>query len=102
MLRASQSCEALFANRNAQAIGSAWTCKGEERASLPTQNIEKKEKKGMDDDTGAQTLQALWINWTDHIVSFHAEDGYERLEFSSSEEKMEYVFHKSANGFRIQ
>lgn len=56
----------------------------------------------MDDDTGAQTLQSLWINWADHIVSFHAEDGYERIEFSSSEEKMEYVFHKSANGFRIQ
>ena len=41
----------------------------------------------MDDDTGTQQLQSLWIDWADHIVSFHQEDGYERLDFSSNEEK---------------
>ena len=56
----------------------------------------------MDDHTGAQELQTLWIDWTDHVVSFHEAAGYERLDFSSSEEKMEYVFQKSSNGFRIQ
>lgn len=56
----------------------------------------------MDDSAGIQELQALWVNWAEHIVSFHEEAGYERLEFSSSAEKMDYVFQKSANGFRIQ
>jgi len=56
----------------------------------------------MDDDTGARALPELWIDWTDHIVSFHQEDGYERLEFSSDEEKMNYVLQKSSAGFRVQ
>lgn len=56
----------------------------------------------MDDDIGAQALAALWIDWTDHIVSFHEEEGYERLEFSSDEEKMNYVLQKSSSGFRVQ
>lgn len=56
----------------------------------------------MDDDTEAQTFQPLWIDWTERIISFHEEAGYERLEFSSNEEKMAYVFEKTSNGFRIQ
>lgn len=53
-------------------------------------------------DDSNQTLLWLWIDWTEQIVSFHEETGYERLEFSSVEEKMDYVFSKSSNGFRIQ
>ena len=56
----------------------------------------------MDDDTGAQALPTLWVNWTEHIVSFHEEAGYEPLTFSSEEEKMDYVFQKTFLGFRIQ
>lgn len=56
----------------------------------------------MVDDTGTQGTQIVWISQADHIVSFHEENGYERLEFSSNEEKMEYVFQKCSNGFRIQ
>lgn len=56
----------------------------------------------MVDDTGTQGPQLIWISQVDHIVSFHEEIGYERLEFSSNEEKMEYVFQKGSNGFRIQ
>ncbi len=56
----------------------------------------------MEDGTGAQAPQSIWINWAERILSFHAEEGYERLEFSSKREKMDYVFEKSANGFRIQ
>lgn len=56
----------------------------------------------MDSDTGAQEFQVLWIDWANHIVSFHEENGFERLEFSSKEEKMAYAFQKSFNGFRIQ
>lgn len=56
----------------------------------------------MDDETGTQMLPSLWIDWAEHIVSFHEEAGYERLEFPSQEEKMEYVFQQTSNGFRIQ
>ena len=56
----------------------------------------------MDDDTEAETFQPLWVDWTERIISFHQEAGYERLEFSSNEEKMAYVFEKTSNGFRIQ
>lgn len=56
----------------------------------------------MRDGIGGTKLQLVWIHWSDHIISFHEEDGYERKEFSSIEEKMDYVFGKTSNGFRIQ
>lgn len=56
----------------------------------------------MEDDTAAQMPEALWIDRREQIISFHEEAGYERLEFPSVEEKMEYVIDKGANGFRIQ
>ena len=56
----------------------------------------------MEDGTAAQMPQTVWIDWRDHILSFHEEAGYERLEFPSNEEKMAYVFEKTSNGFRIQ
>ncbi len=56
----------------------------------------------MDDDTDTHPVHFLWIHWSEHIVSFHEVAGYERKEFSSSEEKMDYVFQKTSNGFRIQ
>ena len=56
----------------------------------------------MDDDTDTQALQAIRIDWENHIVSFHEEAGYERLEFSTKEEKMDYAFQKTFLGFRIQ
>ena len=56
----------------------------------------------MEDGTGTQAVQFLWISRTERIVSFHEEAGYDRLEFLSNKEKMEYVFQKTSNGFRIQ
>lgn len=56
----------------------------------------------MEDGTGTQVPQAIWINWTEHILSFHPAAGYVRMEFPSNEEKMDYVFQKSSSGFRIQ
>ena len=55
----------------------------------------------MEDDTGVGAPQAIWINWKEQILSFHWEEGYERLEFSSAGERMEYVFQKGSSGFRI-
>ena len=56
----------------------------------------------MGDDTGAGAPQAIWINWAERILSFHRVDGYERLEFSTSQEKLDYVFQMASGGFRIQ
>ena len=35
----------------------------------------------MDDDAGAQAAQLLWINWTNQVVSFHSEEGFEPVAF---------------------
>ena len=59
-------------------------------------------KISMDDDPDAQIPQLLWINWTEHIVSFHLEDGFEAVEFPDHDAMLEYVFQKTSNGFRIQ
>lgn len=56
----------------------------------------------MEDDTDKRTKEPLWIDRREQIISFHEEAGYEKLEFPSVEEKMEYVIDKGANGFRIQ
>ena len=56
----------------------------------------------MDDDAGAQAPQLLWINWTDQVVSFHPEDGFETVEFPDHDAMLDYVFQKTSNGFRIQ
>lgn len=56
----------------------------------------------MEDDTGNPMREPLWIDRREQIISFHEEAGYEKLEFPSVEEKMEYVIDKGANGFRIQ
>ena len=54
--------------------------------------------------TRAQEVHTLWINQTEHIVSFHEveSDDYEQLVFANQNEKMEFVFQKSSSGFRIQ
>lgn len=56
----------------------------------------------MDDGIDTKNTQLLWIHWSDHVISFHEEAGYERLEFPTYEKKMGYVFGKTSNGFRIQ
>lgn len=56
----------------------------------------------MDDDTGQMHGYPLWILWVDRILSFHEEEGFERLEFPSKESRMEYVLQKTSHGFRIQ
>lgn len=58
----------------------------------------------MSEETVAQGSYMLWINWSDHIVSFREVEGgdYEQLEFSSNEERFSYVFNHCSAGFRIQ
>lgn len=66
------------------------------------QNIESRMNTRLDDGIGTKNTQLLWIHWSNHVISFHEEAGYERLEFPTYEKKMEYVFGKTSNGFRIQ
>lgn len=51
-----------------------------------------------------QQPHTIWINRSEHILSFHevAHDGYEPLVFSNHKEKMDFVFETCAQGFRIQ
>ena len=56
----------------------------------------------MADGIKAQTRSLLWVDWTERVVSFHEASGFERLEFSSDEEKLDYAFQKTSGGFRIQ
>ena len=56
----------------------------------------------MDDDPDAQIPQLLWINWTEQVVSFHPEDGFEAVEFPDHDAMLDCVFQKTSNGFRIQ
>ena len=56
----------------------------------------------MDDDAGAQAAQLLWINWTNQVVSFHSEEGFEPVAFPDRDAMLAYVFQKTSNGFRIQ
>lgn len=41
----------------------------------------------MDDGIGTKNTQLLWIHWSNHVISFHEEAGYERLEFPTYEKK---------------
>lgn len=41
----------------------------------------------MDDGIGTKNTQLLWIHWSNHVISFHEESGYERLEFPTCEKK---------------
>ena len=55
-------------------------------------------------NTVTQEVYKLWISQNEHIVSFHEEEGedYEQLVFTNQNEKMDFVFQKSSNGFSIQ
>lgn len=56
----------------------------------------------MANDADVQVPQMLWINWAINVVSFHPEDGFDSMEFQDHDAMMQYVFQKTANGFRIQ
>ena len=55
-------------------------------------------------NTVTQEVYKLWISQNEHIVSSHQEEGddYEQLLLTNQNEKMDFVFQKSSNGFRIQ
>lgn len=44
----------------------------------------------------------IWIDHADKIVSFQSVEGFERLRFSSQEEKLAFAMEKCYSGYRIQ
>ena len=44
----------------------------------------------------------IWIDHTEKIVSFTSTEGFERLQFSSQEEKFAFVIEKCSSGYRVQ
>ena len=53
----------------------------------------------MDDGIGTKNTQLLWIHWSDHVISFHEEAGYERLEFTTYEKQNGICFWKDFQWF---
>jgi len=44
----------------------------------------------------------IWIDHTKKIVSFKPAEGFERLDFSSKEEKIAFAVEKCSSGYRVQ
>ena len=44
----------------------------------------------------------IWIDHINKIVSFKSAEGFERLQFSSQEEKLAFAIEKCSSGYRIQ
>ena len=44
----------------------------------------------------------LWINWEKRVISFHAADGFQKLEYATHEEMFSYAIKKGFEGFGIQ
>lgn len=56
----------------------------------------------MRDDTVPRKPCTLWIDWKEHVVSFHPDAGFEAKEFPDYDAMMQFVFQYTSNGFRIQ
>lgn len=49
-----------------------------------------------------EMVYPIWIDHTNKIVSFKSAEGFERLCFSSTEEKLAFAIEKGTSGYRIQ
>lgn len=44
----------------------------------------------------------LWVDWEHRVISFHQAPGFERLEYPTRREMLEFAMEKSRDGFSIQ
>lgn len=44
----------------------------------------------------------LWVNWESRVISFSEETGFEKLTFSTHEEKFRLAIERGNEGFGIQ
>ena len=56
----------------------------------------------MNTRTEEEKAYPIWIDYTDKIVSFQSVEGFERLHFSSQEEKLAFAIEKCCSGYRVQ
>lgn len=56
----------------------------------------------MKEDRRPQEICAIWIDYTNRIISFRKEDGFEPRAFLSPDEQMQYALEKCSNGCRVQ
>ena len=50
----------------------------------------------------SEKCQPLWIDHTNKIISFKAEEGFEVMYFSTSKEVIAFTVEQCSNGYRIQ
>lgn len=44
----------------------------------------------------------VWVDWRGRILSFHAAQNFEKLEYPTHKEMLEFALEKSREGFAIQ
>ena len=49
-----------------------------------------------------EAVFSIWVNWESRIISFSEENGFEKLMFSSHEEKFKFAIDRGNEGFGIQ
>lgn len=47
-------------------------------------------------------MHRIWVNTVDKVASFKAVDGYELMEYASSESYWAYIHDLTKNGYRFQ
>ena len=53
-------------------------------------------------ENGMRKLYICWINEEKLVLSFHKEESYVSVEFSSREELQKYILARTAEGYRLK
>ena len=49
-----------------------------------------------------RTIFSIWVNREKRVISFSQEDGFEKLQFQTHEEKFKFAIERGNEGFGIQ
>ena len=49
-----------------------------------------------------ENVYPLWVDWDKRVISFHEEEDFQELLFTSHEERLSFVVEKGTEGFGIQ
>lgn len=52
--------------------------------------------------TREEKIYSIWVDWEHRIISFHEEEGFERLDYTTHEEMFTFAIAKGFAGFGIQ
>lgn len=59
-------------------------------------------EKKLQNKNSTQEICVIWIDHLNRIISFQQAEGFEPQAFSTPEERLEFAFEKSSNGYRVQ